>query len=147
MRKAKILLILTVAAFTFSISGCKTEGCMDMDSVNYDAGADIDDGSCLYEGKVVLWYNEATSKALIADGATTLTVKLNGTPAGNTATSMFWTANVECGADGTLSITEDLGNVKTQSFSYTVEDQTGWEYWSGTLNFNANTCYASELAW
>lgn len=25
------------------------------------------------------------------------------------------------------------------------QTQTGWVYWEGTLNFNANTCFTQEL--
>jgi len=147
MRKVKHLFLVTLAVYAVLLVGCKTEGCMDMDSVNYNAGADVDDGSCRYEGQQALWFNETASKGLIADGATNLTVKIDGTSVGSISTSSFLTASPECGVDGAVTITQDLGNVKTQAFSYSVEDQTGFVYWEGVLNFNANTCTRTELGW
>jgi hypothetical protein len=60
---------------------------------------------------------------------------------------VYWTAAPNCGDNASITVTKDLGGVKTQSYSYSVKDQTGFEYWSGTLNFNANTCFATELTW
>jgi hypothetical protein len=51
----------------------------------------------------------------------------------------YWTGATDYGQDASVTVTKDLGNVKTQSYSYIVVDQTGLECWTGTINFNANT--------
>ena len=81
------------------------------------------------------------------DDATTLTYYVDGQIVGSGASNIFWTGAPECGQDGSVTITKDLGSVKTQSYTYSVLDQTGWEYWSGVFNFNANTCTGVELTW
>ncbi|MGB2458665.1 MAG: hypothetical protein ACPIA4_06475, partial [Flavobacteriales bacterium] len=61
--------------------------------------------------------------------------------------NVYWTGAPDCGQDASVTVTKDLGNVKTQSYSYSVVDQTGFEYWTETINFNANTCTSLELEW
>ncbi|MFT5229356.1 MAG: hypothetical protein ACI9RU_001861 [Litorivivens sp.] len=135
------LLILGVTTMT----SCKKEGCTDSDSTTYNSEAMDDDGTCQYEGEAVFWYGETASNGLTADGATNLTFYVDGEIVGSTATSVFWTGAPDCGSNASITVTKDLSGVKTQSYSYSVIDQTGWEYWSGTLNFNANTCFVIEL--
>ena len=140
----KILFGLLILG-TVSMTGCKKEGCTDPDSVNYDVDAKKSDGSCQFEGESVLWYGQAVSTALVADGATTLTFYVDGQIVGSTATSVYWNGSPTCGDNGSITVTKDLNGVKTQAYSYSVKDQTGFEYWKGTLNFNANTCFETEL--
>lgn len=134
-------MLLSAALFT----GCKKEGCTDRDSVNYDADADKDDGSCKYEGEVVFWYDQSTSTFLQDDQAYTLTYYVDGQVVGSSATSVYWTGAPDCGQNGSVTVTKDLGTDKSKSYSYKVIDQTGWEYWSGTVTFSANTCIKQEL--
>ena len=43
---------------------CAKEGCTDPDAENYNSSATKSDGSCTFQGRVVFWYNEATSNSL-----------------------------------------------------------------------------------
>jgi hypothetical protein len=146
-----ILFCFAVLTGLASINSCKKDnkikGCMDKDSQNYDPTAQEDDGSCLFDGQIVFWYDQTASAGLLADGATALTFYLNTQVVGSTATSLYWATAPSCGLNGSVTVTEDLGKVKTHAYSLSVKDQTGFEYWTATVNVDANTCSQFQLVW
>lgn len=143
----KILLGCLIASMPF-LTSCEKEGCTDPDSVHYDDKADSDDGSCEYEGSQVFWYGETTAQALVNQNVTLLKFYLNGNLSGSTAADVYRVTTPTCSDNlGALKITMDLGGVKTQSYTLTVETQDGIEVWDATVNFNANTCTSTELTY
>lgn len=144
--KNLIITVCTALLLTLSFSSCKEKGCTDKDAKNYCEDCK-DDGNCTYEGKAVFWFNQATADSLINDGATSLTYYINGEVAGSAATNVYWTGAPDCGQSGSVTIVKDLGTSKSKSFTYSVKDQTGFEYFDGTIAFNANTCLATQLVW
>ncbi len=152
MKKAISLFIFVILIGGFSITNsCKKDnkirGCMDKDSKDYNATAQEDDGSCLFDGEIVFWYDKIASDGLIADGANALTFYLGGQVIGSSATSVFWSGSPACGQNGSITATEDLGKVKTHAYTLSVKDQTGFEYWNILINIDANTCTQYQLVW
>jgi len=147
MKYYKVILLSFLSVLFLTTSCSKEQGCTDSDAINFNSLAEEDDNSCQYEGRVVFWYNQECANGLVSDLATSLTYYVDGQTVGSSSTSVYWTGEPDCGQDASITVTKDLGNVKTQSFSYSVVDQTGFEYWSGTINFNANTCTSLELEW
>jgi hypothetical protein len=138
------------AGLTITNSCAKNDnitGCTDKDSRNYDPVAGKDDGSCLYEGSVVFWYSQSASNSLMADGATALTFFIDGEIIGTTPTTNFWRVSPVCGQAGSVSITMDLGKVKTSTFTVSVKDQREIEYWNTSVNISGNTCTKFQLLW
>lgn len=140
------LAILALAALVMTMfSSCSKGGCNNEDAINYDSSAKRDDGSCVYEGDVVVWYGESTSQDLIADGVTSLTFYVDGEIEGSAASSVFWTSEPNCGQSGSWSVSLRLGGNSSQLLSYEVVDQDDNSLWSGNLDFQANTCTSYKL--
>ena len=145
-----ILLAITLSVTTVLTTSCiKEQGCTYPDSINYSETAEIDDGSCFYEGSVVFWYGKTTSIGLMNDGATSLTYYFDGRIVGSSATNVYWAGaeGPDCGTTGSVTVDIDLGKHKTQAYSFSVIDQTGWEYYDGVINIHANSCIRKELGW
>ena len=51
----------------------------------------------------------------------------------------------DCGQNGTITVTKDLGSVPTRASTYEVYDEDGYMWWSGVVNFDANTCTSFQL--
>jgi len=93
-------------------------------------------------GSAVIWYGEFTAENLIDDGANSLIYTIGGEIAGSTSTSTYYVIAPSCGDNASITYTNQPG-----SYTYTVEDQTGFLYWTGTINLTEAGCYALELTW
>jgi hypothetical protein len=140
------LLLISIALITDSCDK-KVKGCTDPNSLNYDELAEKDDGSCRYEGYAVIWYGQQASAGLIDDGAVALTFYLDGEVIGSSNAGVYWASEPDCGDDGTISVTQDLGRDKRKTYTLSVEDQEGFEYWNTNMTFEGNTCLVLELTW
>lgn len=125
---------------------CKKPGCTDPDAENFCDDCKDDNTSCQFTGEIVFWNNQATSNFLVNDDAISLTYTIDGAVVGSSAASVYWTGAPECGQTGSVTVSKDLGNVKNKTYTYSVKDQDGFEYWNGTANFTANTCTAIQLS-
>jgi PDZ domain-containing secreted protein len=70
---------------------------------------------------------------------------VDGKVVGSSAVSTYYTSKPNCGENGSITVTKDLSTEKNKSYSYKVIDDFGDEIWSGTLEFKANNCTATEL--
>lgn len=146
MKKIKTIGMIVLIGISASLfTGCKKSGCTNKNATNYDSKAKDNQG-CKFQGQIVFWYGKSTSDFLINDNALTLTYYVDGKVAGSSATSVYWTGAPSCGQNGSITVTQDLGSAETKTYSYSVKDQTGFEYWNGTVVFEGNTCTATELS-
>lgn len=148
MRLQNLFLLALVGAFSFTTISCtKIQGCMDADSVNYDEYAEEDDGSCEYEGSILFWYGQDVTDELILMGVGSLTFKVDGAVVGSQGANVYWSgsSSPDCDAEGTTTVTRELGDVKNVTKEYEVTDEFGDVLWDGIINFEANTCTKLEL--
>jgi hypothetical protein len=145
MKTSRKLAFTALISATAILSGCKQEGCTNPDAVNYSSEADTDDGSCTYEGEVVFWHGAAASQMVIDYYGKSLEFYVDDQLVGSTAAAVYWNGAPNCGQNGSITVTKDLGTVPTRASTYQVYDEDGYMWWSGIVNFNANTCTSFEL--
>ncbi len=92
----KLYLIVLIIPFLFSCKEKEKEGCMDANSLNYDADAEKDDGSCEYRKVTFYVKNDSYGGIQI----TSVDVSVNGTNIG-TATTAYSDGPGGCSATGT----------------------------------------------
>lgn len=148
MKKSTLILL----AFSLSIASlittsCIHEGCPDPEAMNYDVDAKRDDGSCIYQGDVVIWCDELAAAGLVRSGATVLTYFVDGKRIGSAEANIYWTGPPNCGQSGSMGVTQEWENSRIHTYSYSVVDQTGWEYWGGSRMLSANACTKIHLTW
>lgn len=146
MKIIKYLAIGSVLIASTSLTSCKKEGCTDSAAINYDESAKKDDESCSFQGEAVIWYDESTSQSLTLGGSSTLKYYVDEVLIGSTDASVYWTGAPDCGANGSINVTKDLGNAKSKTFTYKVIDNLGFTVESGILNISANNCENLQIS-
>jgi len=146
MKKSSlILLAITLSIANVFTTSCKKKGCTDPEAMNYSEEAEKDDGSCSYEGGMVFWYDEATSAQLVSDGAITMTFYVDGKEIGSSDADLYWTGPPDCGQSGSVGVDKKWSNDRTKTYSFSAQDQTGWEFWGEPVTFHNNTCVSMQL--
>lgn len=140
-----ILLALSLSVASVFTTSCKKRGCTDPEAINYSEEAEKDDGSCSFEGAMVFWYDEATSDQLVQDGAITMTFYVDDKEIGSSDADIYWTGAPDCGQNGSIGVDKKWNNDRTKTYSFSAQDQTGWEFWSESVTFHANTCVSIQL--
>lgn len=138
----KVLLLL----IPFLFMACKKkEGCTDLDAIDYDAEAQIDDQSCSYKGSAVFWFNESTSNNLEGTGAVFLLYFRDENLLGSRSTNDYVANMPDCGDDKSFTINSSFGPEKSLERTYRVVDQDGSTRWTVTIGFIPNTCVSVPL--
>jgi hypothetical protein len=144
--KKKITFLATLFAAVVLTSCAKKEGCMDNSAINFDADAGKECNCCTYEGSIVLWVNQADAAYISTTGqATVLNYYFDGVFVGSTSAGQYWSGAPDCGQNGSMTVTKDLGESKSKAYELTVVDEDGYTWWTRTVNLDGNTCIASQL--
>ena len=141
----RILTLASLSLLMLTSIGCKKEGCTDIAAINYENSANKDNGSCIFEGEAVLWYDQSSSQSFLFSGISSLKFYVDETLVGSTDASVYWTNAPECGENGSITVTKELGNSKSKTFTYKVENNFGTIVESGILNISANSCEAIKI--
>ncbi len=137
------LLVLTLI---LSIQSCsKKVGCSDPNAENYSADANKDCNCCEYKGNLVFWQGKTSADEFATAGVKTLFYYVDEQLVGSSSATLYWTGKPDCGQNGSISVTKDLKGSKSRAFTYKVNDEDGFTWYQGVINFDANTCLGFEL--
>ena len=139
-------IILIFTTFLLSV-GCAKKGCLDPDASNYDSEAEKDNGTCTFDGSIVFWFDLATSDSLYYSGSDYLNYFVDGELIGTDSVQYYWNSAPYCSQQYSMTANKSLGSDKVKSFDYSVVDDLGYEVWAGTVEFDANQCWAYKLIW
>lgn len=134
-----------IVLLVFITLSCNKDGCTDKPAVNYDQKAKTDDGTCVYEADLVFWFDSDTKTIMTSSGVTALYYYLDGTLIGNFSAVTDFSSAPSCDNETAFrkSIAYDLSSSKT--LTYSVEDQSGNQHFSGTVTAIAQSCVPVQL--
>jgi len=138
--KKVILFSIVCLGLSVFISSCAKKGCTNPLATNYDSGAKSDDGTCTYQGKVVIWADQTFADAAVTEGIATWNFSIGGAPVGSMATSTYFASAPSCGATGAVTIVKDLGTQSSKDFTIDVTNETGAAVATYTVTFKGGTC-------
>lgn len=135
---------LLVLLCSFVLLSCTKKGCTDPDSVNYNAEAKLDDGTCRYESLATFYIGQGAYDSLKNNGYQNLRLILNTEDLGVMNINNL-KSNPDC-SDTQSVIILDLNSNKSLNIPYEVKDEdTGKPLFKGEGRIKANSCNGIEL--
>jgi hypothetical protein len=147
MKIARIVALAVLSGLL--LQGCDWEvvyrGCTDPDASNFDITATEDDGSCLYFGQAVFWYDSAVSDELLFYKSNDLSLYLDNEFMQEWMAADYWLVAPACGGSGTVTVERALESGESTTATYRIEDNFGDVLWEGIVAFNEGSCTAVQL--
>ena len=143
MKSIKYLFLFLLCSVVFI--SCKKLGCTNESSRNYDESAQKDDGSCVYESVLKIYFSQAQSNAFVANGVNELKYYLNGKLIGVVPSTDYSTSAPDCISNNSFSTTVGIGKIETKSFSLIVRDSSENYISNKALTLKGNTCVVYQL--
>lgn len=134
--------ILMFGALSLVIMGCKKPGCDDELALNYSKEANSNDGSCIYEGTAVFYFNDSTSIHLQNNSITELSFYVDSQLLQTTPSTSYWIGDPDCGQ--AVTFIKSM-NEPEKNYYYYVHNQNGTDVWNGTLTVKGDECVRQEL--
>jgi hypothetical protein len=107
--KLNLVLRLAVAGLLIAgISGCAREGCTDPSATNYNSRANVDNGTCIYTGQALFYFDQNGPNAAVS---------INGQS--GTITSNYPSTPPTCGSSGCATFSL-AASVQGTSYPYTA---------------------------
>lgn len=125
---------------------CGRKGCTDLDAINFSANARNDDGSCVYSGKVLFWYNSTVVLSLMNSGITSLKFYIGNELKYEGESIIYWNQVPDCGHAGTITLIIDMGELQMQPVNYLINDQNGNAVWEGVVSLVGGLCNPVQLS-
>jgi hypothetical protein len=151
MKKKLFLPILYIAIILAIVPSCKRKGCTDSASTNFCSKCNTDDGSCQYQGNVVIWWNQATAQSwLNTYVATKVDVTIDGIFIGTySIPGTYWSSAPTCGASGSINYSKSLGTEKTALGNVIIKTHlTGLSIVpsnTGSFTYTGGVCFQLQI--
>ena len=144
----KIVTIIAIGALSITTLACKKEkikGCKVSYATNYKASAEEDDGSCEYESKIIFWQNQANANSWSLVGVTALKFYVDGQFIGSCAATEYNGSAPTCSGNGQASVTKKMGLSNSRTYSFSIKDQDGTEWYIGNITVDGNSCSTKQF--
>lgn len=141
----RTLLFILALCFVGSLSSCKRLGCKEVNSINYDADAKKDDGSCVYEGTLILWLSQFQSNLYTTAGVTDLHFIVNNELIGIMPVTNFSSTIPTCDVPGGFVKTMQLGKVASKNFTVIVRDDQDNFLTQKSFVITGNACKVAQV--
>ena len=144
----KRIVLFSALALLFNSCDTRTGGCIELAAINYEAWADYDDGSCVYEADVVFYLDIAGALFFThVEEIQWLDIYVEGVRVGTLDASLGFEYIPLC-----YPIDEDAVNFMLEwhnslatTFTWTVEDEHDVVHYIGEDVIGANDCLPMEL--
>jgi hypothetical protein len=141
------LIPVFLVATALLLTSCKKEGCTIPEASNYSEKAKVDDGSCVYNGNILLWYDAETKSIMDLNNITSLTYTIDGVEIGTYTSDKDSEWAPECEAEGSIGRTLVYGTTEPRTITYSVVDNNGTERFSGSIGITPPDCVKKKLIW
>ncbi len=130
----KLFLIALVAL----CSACsKQNGCTNENAINYDPSAEVDDGTCQYNGSIVFWNH-------VDDGLCEVAISVDGVAVG--VITQDYPGAPNCGQNGCVTF---VGKPKTYTVQASETDDCDGDgdvrTWNFEITLQGNSCLTQKL--
>lgn len=127
------------------LGACKKMGCREVSAINFVEDAKKDDGSCIFEGTLTIWFSQFQSNNYATAGKTELQFFLNNVKVGATPITNFSTTVPTCTATNAFTEKIGTGKVSSQVFNLIIRDDQGDFMSQKTITISGNACTVVQV--